>query len=269
MSTTGGDYAQMEHMFDGYALVVKARFKGGRAWGRQRYLDTAAYRAFKESGRVVFREFATAPQPSGPLDALRTAARDLLGILTNNSQFTDNASVNLHSVGARRDGGANGAANSRTAPRKQLLATSETPKASYLVDPLTLATAAPAKFNDGVKGDLTTAHPTVLSDGRLLNFTRTLPSGGFNLFTLDPDTLARTPVAFVADRRPLSPAWLHDFPANDEYAVIVENPLYMSLGSLLFGSPRPYVFMDWKPEDGTRVTVVRLDGSEVRYVGCL
>lgn len=46
--------------------------------------------------------------------------------------------------------------------------------------------------------------------------------------------------------------------------MIIEHPLYISLGSLLFGNPRPYVFMDWRPEDGTRVTVVRLDGSEVR-----
>jgi hypothetical protein len=32
----------------------------------------------------------------------------------------------------------------------------------------------------------------------------------------DPETLKRTEVAFVADRRPLTPAWLHDFPSTDE-----------------------------------------------------
>ncbi len=37
-------------------------------------------------------------------------------------------------------------------------------------------------YSDGVPGDLTTAHPNVLSDGSLLNFTRTLPFGGFHLY---------------------------------------------------------------------------------------
>jgi hypothetical protein len=36
------------------------------------------------------------------------------------------------------------------------------------------------------------------------------------VFRQDPEGLAREEVAFVADRRPLTPAWLHDFPANDE-----------------------------------------------------
>lgn len=47
----GGDYSQMQHMFDGYAMVSKVRVAGGRAWGSQRFLDTKAYRAFKKKGK--------------------------------------------------------------------------------------------------------------------------------------------------------------------------------------------------------------------------
>jgi carlactone synthase/all-trans-10'-apo-beta-carotenal 13,14-cleaving dioxygenase len=50
------------------------------------------------------------------------------------------------------------------------------------------------QYRDGVKGDLTTAHPAIMPDGSLINFTRTLPFGGFNLFRQDPVTLARTQV---------------------------------------------------------------------------
>lgn len=248
----GGDYSQMSHMFDGYALVCKAHFKGGSVFGSQRFIDTQAYRSYQKQGKVVYREFATAPATSSPLEAALLAAQDIIGVVTGNTNTTDNASVSLHSVGPKGPDGR----------RRQLLAVSETPNASYIIDSDSLETVRKAKFPDSVKGDLTTAHPTILSDGCLLNFTRSLPFGGFHIFKQDPESLARTELAFVADRRPLTPAWLHDFPATDQYAVIVEHPLYISLGSLLFGSPRPYVFMDWAPEDGTKITVVRLDGSE-------
>lgn len=50
------------------------------------------------------------------------------------------------------------------------------------------------KFSDGVSGDLTTAHPSVLSDGTYVNFTRSVPMGGFHLYKQDPVTLKRTEV---------------------------------------------------------------------------
>ncbi|KAI8476369.1 MAG: carotenoid oxygenase [Monoraphidium minutum] len=248
----GGDYSHMSHMFDGYALLLKTRFQGGKAWGSQRFLETQAYKAYKDQGKVVFREFATPAATSGPLEAALLGLKDVLAAATGSTNTTDNASVSLHAVGPKGAGG----------KRSQLLAVSETPKASYLVDPANLATLQKAVFPDAVKGDLTTAHPTVMSDGTFLNFTRSLPFGGFHIFKQDPETLKRQQVAFVKDRRPMTPAWLHDFPSNDDYAVIIEHPLYINLGSLLFATPRPYVFMDWAPEDGTKITVVRLDGSE-------
>lgn len=202
-------------------------------------------------------------------------------------------------------------------------------------------------YDDGVPGDLTTAHPSILSDGTFVNFSRTLPFGGFHIYKQDPLTLKRTEVgghgrcchltgwtrhsldttagvclliwshmqtacyalqccthqtcaccclrrqvwclaltcisldscshtqiasaclrdfqvAFVPDRRPLSPAWLHDFAATDKYAVIIEHPLYMSLASLLLGTAASHLFMNWLPEDGVKVHVVALDGSKVR-----
>lgn len=49
-------------------------------------------------------------------------------------------------------------------------------------------------------------------------------------------------VAFVADRHPMSPAWVHDFAATDKYAIIIEHPLYMQLGSLLLNTPATHIF---------------------------
>jgi hypothetical protein len=70
-------------------------------------------------------------------------------------------------------------------------------------------------------------------------------------------------LAFVPDRHPLSPAWLHDFATTDKYAVLLEQPLYMSLASLLLGSGASHLFMNWQPQDEMRVHLVPLDGSGV------
>ncbi len=51
-------------------------------------------------------------------------------------------------------------------------------------------------------------------------------------------------VAFVRDRHPMSPAWVHDFAATDKYAVIIEHPLYMQLGSLLLDTPATHIFSE-------------------------
>jgi hypothetical protein len=40
----------------------------------------------------------------------------------------------------------------------------------------------------------------------------------------------------------MSPAWVHDFAATDKYAVIIEHPLYMQLGSLLLNTPATHIF---------------------------
>jgi hypothetical protein len=51
------------------------------------------------------------------------------------------------------------------------------------------------QYTDGLPGDLSTAHPSILSDGSLLNFTRSLPNGGFHIYRQDPHTLKRTEVS--------------------------------------------------------------------------
>lgn len=81
-------------------------------------------------GRVVIREFATRPEVSGWWDELKELLGQLTGLITNNPTFTDNASVSLQQL---RVPAASGGHN-------LLLAMSETPAASYLVDPDNLNT---------------------------------------------------------------------------------------------------------------------------------
>lgn len=50
----------------------------------------------------------------------------------------------------------------------------ETVQGTYLVDPATLRTLRRLCYADGIRGDITTAHPTLLPNGDLVNFLSTV-----------------------------------------------------------------------------------------------
>lgn len=45
--------------------------------------------------------------------------------------------------------------------------------------------------------------------------------------------------------------------------MLIEQPLYMSLASLLLNTPASHLFMNWLPDDEVKVHLVALDGSKV------
>ncbi|KAG2488935.1 hypothetical protein HYH03_012556 [Edaphochlamys debaryana] len=247
-----GDYRGMSHLFDGFACLTSVRLGGGGAAATQRFLESDAYSHFRRTGRLKYREFATAPAPRlpGPLGWALSTAANVVAALTGLQGYSDNASVTLTPL-----------------PGGQLLALSETRNAAYIVDAATLETIRHVTYNpraDSIPGDISSAHVKgPLPDGRLLNFTRSLPYGGYHVFLQDPVTLRREKIAFVKDRDPAAPCWIHDMAATDRHLVIVEPPLYFAMRALLLNTRAPYVFADWRPETGTRVHVVALDGSGV------
>ncbi|MEW5298336.1 MAG: hypothetical protein WDW36_001474 [Sanguina aurantia] len=243
----GGDYTGMEHMFDGYALISKMRVSGGRVFGSQRYLQSDAYKHFSKTGKMKFREFATAIPTKGNLEFGLQLASSLAAIVTKKDAFTDNASVNLMPL-----------------PDGSVLAMSESMASLYKVDPTTLDTLQHVEYTDGIPGDLSTAHPKLMADGTIINFSRSLPYGGYHIYKQDPHTLTRTQIAFIKDRHPLAPAWVHDMCMTANHLVIVEPPLYFNMPSLLLGTEREFQFLDWQPKDGTRVHVVSLKDGQVR-----
>jgi carlactone synthase/all-trans-10'-apo-beta-carotenal 13,14-cleaving dioxygenase len=278
----GGEYGGMLHLFDGLASVARVGLNEGpsssnSATFAQRMVRTRAYERKQQTGKVAYREFATAPpvEPPGLVGEARALFSQLAQLASGKPEFTDNASVNLIPVSLPSSDVDD---SNKTKNKNLLLAVSETPGASYLVDSATLETVASAApdatgATDGVPGMLTTAHPARLRGGKeLVNFTRTLPFGGMHVYRMDtqgPEALRRRPVAFLPDRRAMSPTWVHDFVATEDYAVIVEPPIYMNLASLMLGGDRQpkkgvvpgasdFVFMDWKPEDGVRVALVPL-----------
>ncbi|GAB4823966.1 hypothetical protein N2152v2_011012 [Parachlorella kessleri] len=250
-----GNYDGMDHLFDGFSLLGKFELDGATnsVTASHRFLQSVAYQHFRRTGRLKWREVGT-PRPHDNLwDAVLDVAQTLLGVLGWGDGVTDNASVSLVPQ-----------------PNGRCLALTETLPGTFLVDVASLATLERVRYKDGIRGDITTAHPTLLPNGDLINFLSTVRlnhwvGGGFTLYrqaAADPYTRQR--LAQIPPRHAFAPAWVHDFPSSLNYTVIPEMPLYFNLWTLLTGAKNEHMFMDWKPEEGSLIHIVSHKTGQVK-----
>ena len=161
-----GDHA-FDHLFDGYATLVRVSFRHGRATGAHRQIESDAYTSARANGRPVLREFSQCPPNSSLLDRVRNVVGTLTGAaLTDNP----NSAVLPLPVVVGDDG------------RRQVLCLTltETTKSSILIDPDTLDTVGKFRYADKLGSMMIqSAHPITTT-------------GGDELLTVIPD-LARLP----------------------------------------------------------------------------
>jgi len=238
----------MLHLFDGYGMVVKIDIQGkeNTASISNSFVKSNAYKEFKRKNKMEWREFGTPKPVDGLGERLGDVVRTILGSVGVGQGTTDNASVH---VIPRGDG---------------LWAMTETVDGTFWIDRDTLETKGTVEFQDDIDGTLTTAHPLVLDNGTLINLL-SIPGMGFILFSCD-ETNTRKKIAYIPHKRPMSPSWIHDFPGNSEYVVIPEMPFYFNLASLMFGTKGTHLFLDWIPEDKTRLHVIEMATGAVHTV---
>jgi carotenoid cleavage dioxygenase-like enzyme len=126
-------------------------------------------------------------------------------------------------------------------------------------DPVTLATAGVAWK---VPGTLSTAHPHEdHTGGGMLNYAAQLgPRSSYRFFRLGPDADAIPEVAATLPTR--RPAYMHSFGLTDRWFVLAEFPFVVNPAALAL-SGRPYIEnYRWRPELGTRFTLLERDGGE-------
>lgn len=262
----------MLHLFDGYGMLVKVELRGqsNEATVSNMFVRSSAYTEYKRTGKMAWREFGTARK----MDTAMERAVEIVGTiggalgLGETKGVTDNASVHVIERVVRDAGDeGNDNVNNNGTHKKELWAMTETVPGTFGVDPATLATTRRVGFADGLEGTLTTAHPTVDADGTMVNLL-SVPGKGFTVYEMaDDGRNVREEIARVPHARPLSPAWVHDFPGCPEAVVVPETPLYFNLASLTLGLEGSHLFMDWIPEDGTTLHVVdREDGNAVSTV---
>jgi beta,beta-carotene 9',10'-dioxygenase len=223
--------SRMRHWFDGLAMLHRFTIGEGRVSYGGRYLHSAAYRAAREQGRIVYGEFAT--------DPCRSLFKRVQSMFA--PAFTDNANVNVSRLGER------------------FVALTETPIAVEF-DPRTLRAANVPPYR--APGQLSTAHPhRNRGDGGMLNYAAKLgPRSCYRFYAVDPHTARTRTICSL----PVSqPAYMHSFGLTERWLVLTEFPLVVNPLALALAG-RPYIEnYRWRPERGTRVTLVDRSSGEV------
>jgi beta,beta-carotene 9',10'-dioxygenase len=225
-----GDRA-MNHWFDGLAMLHRFSFAEGEVSYANRFLESRAYRAARDEGRIAYSEFAT--------DPCRSLFQRVSAMFS--PKLTDNANVNLTKLGER------------------FISMTETP-IPVQFDAQTLAAAGVAYKPPG---QLTTAHPHMdRATKGMLNYAAKLgPRTSYRFFLLRPDGSKPELIATKAVREP---AYMHSFGLTERWLVLAEFPFVVNPPRLAF-SGRPYIEnYRWKPELGTRFHLFdRTNGEHV------
>lgn len=220
----------LAHWFDGLAMLHRFTIDGGRVSYANRYLESQAYRAARDGGELAYREFASDPCRS----LFKRVHSTLVG------DVSDNGVVNIGRLGER------------------FVAMTETPLPVEF-DPSTLA-AAGVPFE--APGQLSTAHPhRDRATGAMLNYAAKLgPRSSYRFFTVGPESVQPRVLASLPVREP---SYMHSFGLTERYFVLAEFPLVVN-PLRLAASGRPYIEnYRWKPERGTRFTLIDRASGEV------
>ena len=230
---------QMRHWFDGLAMLHRFTIEDGRVAYGNRFLESRSYRAARERGRIVYGEFAT--------DPCRSLFKRVQTLFAPGKVLPDNANVNVARLGER------------------FVAMTETPLPVQF-DPQTLQAAEVRPFE--APGQLSTAHPHLdRASGGMLNYAAQLGrKSSYRFFALEPGdgaqpTLTPRPIASLPVKQP---SYMHSFGLTERWLVLVEFPFVVNPLALAL-SGRPFIEnYRWKPERGTRFTLVdRVSGESV------
>jgi carotenoid cleavage dioxygenase-like enzyme len=216
------------HWFDGLAMLHRFAFGGGTVTYANRFLDTPAYRAARDTGRIAYSEFAT--------DPCRTLFRRVATSFRPPA-FGQNANVSV------------------VAHAGEFLALTESPL-PVTFDPRTLETLGVAP---PAPGQMTVAHPhRAPRSGELVSYaTHFGPRTTYRVYAQDERTGRRRVLARVPAPRP---SYMHSFAVTEHHLVLAEFPFVVVPVAIPL-SGRPLIAnYRWKPGLGTRFRVFDLFG---------
>jgi carotenoid cleavage dioxygenase-like enzyme len=224
------------HWFDGLAMLHRFTMRGGAVAYANKFLQTKAYRAAQETGRITYSEFAT--------DPCRTLFDRVNSYFDpTDTRITDSAKVSVALMAGK------------------YLALAETP-IQIEFDPETLATVGVFTYEDNLTGQMTTVHPHFDFDRRTAYnlVTRFHARSHYNVYQIAQHKqkilLASLPVS--------QPAYLHSFGMSARYFILAEFPLVVNPLDLLLWR-RPYIEnYRWQPGRGTRFWVVERATGQLR-----
>ncbi len=218
---------QFAHWFDGLAMLHRFHFDSGEVHYTNRFITTRAYTEGLQKQKVVYPAFATVPHYSFWQSLIHW--------------FKEPESGQNPGVSVARLGG-------------EYLALTES-TAVVKFDATTLATQEVLEFDDALSGEITTAHPHYDFENRcLVNFNVKMGRRSEIVYFRCANSIRQRE---LIGRIPVDlPSYVHSFAMSKHYIVHVDFPLVANPLRIRFGNV-PYIqCFRWKPERGTRFTVL-------------
>ncbi|XP_073949520.1 neither inactivation nor afterpotential B isoform X2 [Choristoneura fumiferana] len=201
------------HLFDSSALLHRFAIHDGRATYQCRFLQSNTYKRNQAERRIVFSEFGTSAVP----DPCHTIFDRVAAIFNPGESLSDNAMISVYPFG------------------DEMYAFTEGP-VIHRIDPVTLDTLERKNLSKSLALVNHTSHPHVMPNGDVFNVGMAVVKGRIQHvvvkfpFTEKGDMFERAHVVgTMKPRWPLHPAYMHTFGVTENYFVIVEQPLSVSL----------------------------------------
>lgn len=236
-----GPTASFRHFFDGEAMIHGFSFKDGGVVYNNQFLASTDYQVSTARQRISFTEFGSAPQ--------RNLWQKIKATLNPSSQFGCNNSVNVVNLA------------------DAIVAVSDYP-VPLKIDPANCATLGEYAYDDDLGLIINSPHP-LWDEGRSeqINFGIKISLGGcaYVIFRIADGSRQREKIAEV----PVSkPAYMHSFALTDNFVILTEHPLPVSLLGMATMGLRDRSLVDsfnWRPDQPSRFIVV--DRNNGKHVG--
>ncbi|KAJ8962837.1 hypothetical protein NQ318_001237 [Aromia moschata] len=241
------------HLFDSSALLHRFAIKNGKITYQCRFLRSETFKRNWAANRIVLTEFGTKSVP----DPCRTIFQRIAAIFT--SKLSDNAMISVYPFG------------------DELYTFCEIP-IIHKINPETLSTEMKVDIGKYVSILNHTSHPHVVRDGTVYNLGLSLfPSGLHHIIVCYPKKeIGEDKMMFekakivgaVPARWPLHPSYMHTFGITENYFVIVEQPLSVSIPQMailkLKEEPLAGCFQ-WYQDEYTRISVISRQTGNVSH----
>ncbi|CAK1549422.1 unnamed protein product [Leptosia nina] len=244
--------SEYQHIFDGSALLHRFAIYDGQATYQCRFLSSNTYKKNQIANRIVVTEFATSAAP----DPCRTIFDKFTSLFNPADNLTDNAVISIYPFG------------------DEVYALTEVPLI-FRIDPVTLETMERRNLIDTIV--IThTAHPHLAPNGDVYNVGMHVIKGRLKILIVkfpykekgDMFESAEI-VGTVTPRWFIHPCYMHSFGITDNYYILVEQPLGLSISKYVKCQITEDAYVSalkWYPEYDTHIILVsRTDGSVKRY----
>ena len=232
--------SQLEHWWDGMALLQRFSFQAGRVSYRCRFLDSPAYASQKETGRLTWRAFATDP------------CADLLrGEKTEFVEQPANANINITRIGD--------AVVTLTEQALAMTFDPETLDTAGMLDQTPQEGAWPGHHS-------ITPHPQRDFDRKIQYNVHTVhgAESAYQVVATDYVTGSSRAISTLPVEAG-NAGYRHHFSMTERYVVAMEYPLHVDQQVLADRSKQVAAAFRWDPTAATKIFITdRTDGSLVK-----